>query len=68
MREHESAAKPELETLLIEHEVARLTGISVASLRRRRLLRQAPGFLKLGASVKYRPSTIRAWLDSQEVR
>jgi len=64
----ETETSPELEKLLNEYEVARLTGLSVASIRRRRLLRQPPKFLKLGASVKYRPSTIREWLESQEVR
>jgi predicted DNA-binding transcriptional regulator AlpA len=65
--ERQGVVSPELETLLNEYEVARLTGLSVASIRRRRLLRQPPQFLKLGASVRYRPSAIRDWLESQEV-
>ena len=55
---------PILESLLNEHDVARITGLSVASIRRRRLLRQSPKFLKLGAAVRYRPEDIVAWLES----
>jgi predicted DNA-binding transcriptional regulator AlpA len=40
---------------LNEHEVERITGLSVASVRRWRLLRQGPRYLKIGASVRYRP-------------
>jgi predicted DNA-binding transcriptional regulator AlpA len=65
--ECQDLVSPELEILLNEYEVARLTGLSVASIRRRRLLRQPPKFLKLGASVRYRPSAIRDWLESQQV-
>ena len=36
-----------VETLLNEHDVARITGLSVASVRRWRLLKQGPKFLKL---------------------
>ncbi len=54
-----------LETLLNEYDVARITGLSVASVRRWRLLRQGPRYLKLGASVRYKPEDISAWLDSR---
>jgi len=57
-----------LEALLNEHEVARLTGLSVATIRRRRLLKQPPRFLKLGAAVRYKPGEVKAWLDSMEVK
>jgi predicted DNA-binding transcriptional regulator AlpA len=50
--------------LLTEVEVARLTHLSVASIRRWRLLRQGPRFLKLGAAVRYKPEDIVAWLES----
>ena len=52
-------------TLLNEHDVARITGLSVASVRRWRLLRQGPKYLKLGASVRYRAEDIAAWLESR---
>src|SRR5262249_55069133 len=37
-----------IETLLNEDDVARITGLSVASVRRWRLLRQGPKYLKIG--------------------
>jgi predicted DNA-binding transcriptional regulator AlpA len=54
-----------IESLLNEHDVARLTALSVASVRRWRLLRQGPKFIKLGAAVRYRPEDISAWLRSR---
>ncbi len=50
---------------LNEHDVARITGLSLASVRRWRLLRQGPKYLKLGASVRYRPEDIFAWLETR---
>jgi predicted DNA-binding transcriptional regulator AlpA len=54
-----------LETLLNEHDVARITGLSVASVRRWRLLRQGPKYLKIGAAVRYKSEDISAWLESR---
>jgi predicted DNA-binding transcriptional regulator AlpA len=54
-----------LASLLNEHDVARLTGLSVASVRRWRLLRQGPRYLRIGAVVRYRPEDVAAWLDSR---
>jgi predicted DNA-binding transcriptional regulator AlpA len=54
-----------IEALLNEHDVARLTGLSVASVRRWRFLRQGPTYLKIGTSVRYRPEDILAWLQSR---
>ena len=54
-----------LETLLNEHDVARLTGLSVATVRRWRLQRQGPRYLKIGAAVRYRPADVTAWLESR---
>lgn len=58
------ADKP-LETLLNEHDVASVTGLSVASVRRWRLLRKGPKYLKIGAAVRYRPEDLEAWLKSR---
>jgi hypothetical protein len=44
-----ATANNTLEVLLNEHDVARITGLSVASLRRWRLLRQGPKYIKIGA-------------------
>jgi len=54
-----------LENLLNEHDVARITGLSVASVRRWRLLRQGPRYLKLGSAVRYTAKDVSAWLASR---
>jgi len=59
----ESATDLRLEILLTEHEYARITKRSVASVRRDRLLRQGCPFVKLGALVRYRPDDVRAHLE-----
>jgi predicted DNA-binding transcriptional regulator AlpA len=60
-----TTASSSTETLLNEYGVARLTGLSVATVRRWRLLRQGPRYLKLGAAVRYRPEDVAAWLESR---
>ncbi len=54
-----------IDPLLNEHDVARITGLSLASVRRWRLLRQGPKYLKLGASVRYRSEDFLAWLETR---
>ena len=54
-----------LEELLTEHDVARITGLSVATMRRRRLLRQPPLYKKLGAAVRYHPDDVATWINAQ---
>ncbi len=49
-------------SLLNEFAVANMLGVSVATVRRWRLLRRGPRYLKLGASVRYRPDDLTAWL------
>ena len=49
-------------TLLTEEEVAKQLHVSVASLRRWRLERRGPQFIKVGSLVRYRPEEIEAWL------
>lgn len=51
--------------LLTEHDVARITGLSLASVRRWRLIGQGPRFLKLGRAVRYRREDLSAWLKSR---
>jgi len=53
--------------LLNEHEVALITGLSVASVRRWRLLQQGPKYIKIGSAVRYRTEDVRAWLDTRPV-
>jgi len=59
----ESAAEPDLETLLTEREYAAITKRSVASVRRDRLLKQGCPYAKLGALVRYRPEDVRVHLE-----
>ena len=54
------------EELLTEHEVAQLLKVSVATIRRRRLFRQPPDFVKLGASVRYRREAIQRLIENSE--
>jgi predicted DNA-binding transcriptional regulator AlpA len=63
--ERENVAREPLQTLLNEHDVARITRLSVASIRRWRLLRQGPKYLKIGAAVRYKPEDVSAWLESR---
>ena len=49
-------------TLLTEEEVARQLRVSLASLRRWRLERRGPQFIKVGSLVRYRLDEIEAWL------
>jgi predicted DNA-binding transcriptional regulator AlpA len=63
--ERESAAATQLPTLLNEFDVARVTGLSVASVRRWRLFKQGPQYLKIGASVRYRAEDLRVWLETR---
>lgn len=51
--------------LLTEHEVSRQLHVSVASLRRWRLLHRGPRFHKVGVLVRYRPEDLEAWLAGQ---
>lgn len=52
------------EALMNEHEVALRAGVSVGTLKRRRLLKLPPAFVKLGASVRYKPSEVTAWINA----
>jgi predicted DNA-binding transcriptional regulator AlpA len=61
-------ANDTLNTLLNEHDVARVTGLSIASVRRWRLLRRGPKYLKIGAAVRYKPKDISAWLECRRIR
>ncbi len=53
-----------LDALLNESEVAQRLRVSVACVRRWRLERRGPKFIKLGALVRYRPEDIEQWLAS----
>jgi predicted DNA-binding transcriptional regulator AlpA len=55
----------QLQELLNERDVARITGMSLATVRRWRLLRQGPKYIKLNAACRYRPEDVSAWLESR---
>jgi predicted DNA-binding transcriptional regulator AlpA len=48
-----------------EHDVAQTCAISVATLRKWRMLKRGPRFLKIGSLVRYRPEDVTAWIDRQ---
>ena len=54
-----------IEDLLDEKYVAKVTHMSLATVRRWRLLNQGPRFIKLGAAVRYRPEDLAIWLNSR---
>jgi predicted DNA-binding transcriptional regulator AlpA len=51
--------------LINEFAVAEMMGVSVATVRRWRLFRQGPKYLKIGAAVRYKPEDVWAWLESR---
>jgi predicted DNA-binding transcriptional regulator AlpA len=59
------ATRSLLQELLTERDVARVTGLSVASVRRWRLLGIGPKYIKIGAAVRYRSEDISAWLEGR---
>jgi predicted DNA-binding transcriptional regulator AlpA len=60
-----TTANNNLETLLNEQAVARITSMSLATVRRWRLLGKGPKYLKVGSAVRYRPEDLAAWIASR---
>jgi predicted DNA-binding transcriptional regulator AlpA len=60
-----ASVSEKLEPMLNERDVARITGLSVQTIRRWRLFRGGPKYLKIGAAVRYRREDILAWLESR---
>lgn len=54
-----------LEPLLNEFDVARITNMSVASVRRWRLKKVGPRAVRLGTAIRYRAEDLKAWMDSR---
>jgi predicted DNA-binding transcriptional regulator AlpA len=65
MNTHYYPSLPTRDPYLTEREVAEVTKISLATLRRWRLLGRGPRFHKLGACVRYRHSEVEAWVNDQ---
>ena len=53
------------QALMGEFDVVRITGLSVSTIRRYRLLGCGPKFLKIGAAVRYRHEDLAAFLNSR---
>ena len=51
--------------LLNEHQVSKMLAVSVATLRRWRLLNRGPRFIKLNSAVRYPPDDLASWLQSR---
>ena len=51
-----------MSSLMTEEDVAKRLSVSLASLRRWRLLRKGPVFVKIGSLVRYRPEDLEAWM------
>jgi len=50
--------------LLTEHDLAQRLHVSLASLRRWRLERRGPRFIKVSSLVRYRPEDVDDWLSA----
>jgi predicted DNA-binding transcriptional regulator AlpA len=55
---------PHAPELLNEHQIAEFVQLSVASVRRWRLFRTGPKYLKIGAAVRYPREGVEARLTS----
>ena len=53
-----------MQNFLTEREVAKQIRVSLASLRRWRLLQRGPRFIKVGALVRYRPEDLEQWMEN----
>jgi len=51
-----------MQIFLTEKDVAEQIKVSLASLRRWRLLQRGPRFIKVGALVRYRPEDLEQWM------
>ncbi|MCL4488882.1 MAG: helix-turn-helix domain-containing protein [Chloroflexi bacterium] len=54
-----------IERLLSEHDVAAICGLSDAAVRRWRLLKKGPRYIKVGSAVRYRLDDVQAWLETR---
>jgi hypothetical protein len=54
-------------TLLNEREAAGVIACSVALMRKWRLFREGPSYVKIGRLVRYRQDDLNAFLDSHRV-
>jgi excisionase family DNA binding protein len=50
-------------SLMTETEVAKRLNVSLALVRRWRVKKHGPAFVKVGVLVRYRPEDLEAWLN-----
>jgi predicted DNA-binding transcriptional regulator AlpA len=63
--QHDEAYRLFVEALLDEKDVARATRMSLATIRRWRLQRTGPRWIKVGGTaVRYRAADLARWIDS----
>jgi hypothetical protein len=62
-----TAVAQDSDRLRNEQEAAWWLGLSVGTMRRRRLLREPPAWVKLGGRVLYRESDLRAFVEANVV-
>ena len=53
--------------LLTDVEVSAVTGLAIQTLRKRRLRKVGPPWLKIGSAVRYRLSDVEAYLDANRI-
>jgi predicted DNA-binding transcriptional regulator AlpA len=53
--------------LLTETEVSKQLRVGLAALRKWRVMRRGPRFVKIGSLVRYRPGDVEDWLTSLPV-
>ncbi len=51
-----------MQSFLTEQEVSKRLNVSIATLRRWRLEKRGPTFVKVGSLVRYRPEDLDAWV------
>ena len=51
-----------MQSFLTEQEVSKRLSVSVATLRRWRLEKRGPMFVKVGSLVRYRPEDLDTWV------
>jgi predicted DNA-binding transcriptional regulator AlpA len=56
---------PKLSEMMNERQVAEHINMSLGALRRWRLFRTGPKFVKIGRAVRYKRTDVEAWLDSR---
>lgn len=53
-----------MQSFLNEQEVSKRLNVSVATLRRWRLEKRGPMFVKVGSLVRYRPEDLDSWVTA----